>query len=85
MAIKVFRKRYNNQVLLHRYKDLREELTIMSNLDHPRVTSLVGVCLRPLCIVLNLAPQGSLKSHLALCPQGMDSGVAHRLLYQVCI
>ncbi len=83
VAIKVFRKRYNNQVLLHRYKDLREELTIMSNLNHPRVVSLVGVCLRPLCMVLKLAPQGSLKDHLTLCPQGMDSGVAHRLLFQV--
>ncbi len=55
----------------------------MSNLNHPRVVSLVGVCLKPLCMVLKLAPQGSLKDHLALCPQGMDSGVTHRLLFQV--
>ena len=85
VAVKVFRKRYNNQVLLHRYKDLREELTIMSNLDHSRVASLVGVCLKPLCIVLKLAPQGSLKDHIALCPQGMQNIVAHRLLFQVII
>lgn len=82
VAVKVFRKQYNNQVLLHRYKDLREELTIMSQLDHPRVVSLLGVALRPLCIVLRLAPQGSLKDHLALCPQGIQSNVAHRLLFQ---
>lgn len=83
VAVKVFRKKYNNHVLLHRYKDLREEITIMSNLDHPRVVALVGVCLKPLCIVLKLAPQGSLKDHIALCPQGMQSSVAHRLLFQV--
>ena len=85
VAIKVFRRLYNDQVLLHRYKDLREEVTIMSNLDHPRVASLVGVCLKPLCIVLKLAPEGSLKDHLALCPQGLERDVAHRLLFQVCV
>ena len=83
VAVKVFRKKYTKNVLLNRYKDLREELTIMSQLDHPRVVSLIGVCLKPLCMVLQLAPLGSLRDHLSLCPSGMKCSVAHRLLYQV--
>ena len=84
VAVKVFRKKYHKDVLLNRYKDLREELTIMSQLDHPRVVSLIGVCLKPLCMVLQLAPLGSLRDHLKLCPRGMKCNVSHRLLYQVC-
>jgi hypothetical protein len=83
VAVKVFRKRYVKDILLNRYKDLREELTIMSQLDHPRVVSLIGVCLKPLCMVLQLAPLGSLSDHLTLCPRGMKCDMAHRLLYQV--
>ena len=83
VAVKVFRKRYAKDILLNRYKDLREELTIMSQLDHPRVVSLVGVCLKPLCMVLQLAPLGSLSDHLTLCPRGVKCDMAHRLLYQV--
>ena len=83
VAVKVFRKKYSKNVLLNRYKDLREELTIMSQLDHPRVVSLIGVCLKPLCMVLQLAPLGSLRDHLSLCPRGMKCSVVHRLLYQV--
>ena len=83
VAVKVFRKKYPKDVLLNRYKDLREELTIMSQLDYPRVVSLIGVCLKPLCMVLQLAPLGSLRDHLGLCPRGMKCSIAHRLLYQV--
>ena len=55
----------------------------MSHLDHPRVVSLVGVALRPLCMVMQLAPQCSLTDHLDLCPHGLQHKVAHSLLFQV--
>ena len=69
--------------MLRRYKDLREELSIMSQLQHPRVVALVGVCLKPLAMVLKLAPRGSLRDHIDLCPHGMQSHMAHQVLYQV--
>ena len=83
VAVKVFRRPYKQDILLQQYKDLREELTIMSHLDHPRVVSLVGVVLRPLCMVIQLAPQSSLNDHLDLCPHGLHHNIAHRVLYQV--
>lgn len=79
----MFRRGYHEDVLLRRYKDLREELSIMSQLQHPRVVALVGVCLKPLAMVLQLAPLGSLRNHVDLCPHGMQSPVAHQVLYQV--
>ncbi len=83
VAVKVFRKGYREDVMLRRYKDLREELSIMSQLQHPRVVALVGVCLKPLAMVLKLAPLGSLRNHINLCPHGMQSHMAHQVLYQV--
>ena len=83
VAVKVFQKGYHANVLLRRYKDLREELSIMSQLQHPRVVPLVGVCLRPLAMILKLAPLGTLRKHIDLCPHGMKSPVAHAVLYQV--
>lgn len=79
----MFRKGYHQNVLLQRYKDLRDELSIMSQLQHPRVVALVGVCLRPLAMVLKLAPLGTLRNHIDLCPHGMMNQVAHEVLYQV--
>ena len=43
----------------------------------------MGVSLRPLCLVMDLAPQGSLTNHLDLCPLGLSHTMAHRTLYQV--
>ena len=83
VAVKVFRKGYHENVLLRRYKDLREELSIMSQLQHSRVVALVGVCLRPLAMVLKYAPLGTLRNHIDLCPHGMKSEVAHEVLFQV--
>ena len=57
MAVKVFDRRFRKQNSVREYQNLREELTIMTHLSHPRVISLVGVCLRPLCMVMKMAPQ----------------------------
>ncbi len=45
---------------MREYRDLREELTIMSHLSHPCVVTLLGVCLKPLCVVMPLAAQVTL-------------------------
>lgn len=65
------------------YLALREELSIAGHLNHPRIVPLVGVCLKPLCLVMQLAPQGSLSKHIALCPSGLDPMVTHEVLLQV--
>ena len=86
VAVKLYgggRTEQGPAALVQQYHDLRAELTVMSHLQHPRVVSPVGVALQPLCMVLPLAPQGSLSDHLQLCPQGFDPPMAHRLLFQV--
>ena len=47
----------------------------------PRVVKLMGVSLKPLCLVMDLAPQGSLSDHLNLCPLGLSHKMAHQTLY----
>ncbi|CAI8020658.1 Leucine-rich repeat serine/threonine-protein kinase 1 [Geodia barretti] len=83
VAVKLFRKYQSSESLSRQYKSLREEVTILSHLDHPRVVKLMGVSLRPLCLVMDLAPQGSLTNHLDLCPLGLSHTMAHRTLYQI--
>jgi serine/threonine protein kinase len=39
----------------------RSEVSFLSQLNHPHVVNLLGVCIRPLCVVLELAPLGSLE------------------------
>ena len=62
---------------------LMEELIFPSPPPPPRVVKLMGVSLKPLCLVMDLAPQGSLASHLDLCPLGLSYTMAHQALYQV--
>lgn len=42
------------------YTTARQELNILLSLRHPNIVPLVGVCTRPLALVLDLAPQGAL-------------------------
>jgi len=44
------------------YCTARHEINILQTLCHPNIVQLVGLCLRPLSIVLELAPLGSLES-----------------------
>jgi len=46
------------------YSDSRQEINILSLIQHPSIVSLVAVLVRPLSLILALAPQGSLKSIL---------------------
>lgn len=42
------------------YCTARQELNILLSLMHPHIVPLVGVCTRPLALVLDLAPMGAL-------------------------
>jgi serine/threonine protein kinase len=53
-----------NVEALQLFKDVRQEVTVLSCLDSPYVVKLLGVCLDPLFMATELAPQGSLFSLL---------------------
>ncbi|KAJ1529280.1 hypothetical protein ONE63_006078 [Megalurothrips usitatus] len=46
------------------YCNARQELNILLTLRHPHIVPLVGVCTRPLALVLDLAPHGALSAVL---------------------
>ncbi|XP_063218267.1 leucine-rich repeat serine/threonine-protein kinase 1 isoform X2 [Bacillus rossius redtenbacheri] len=46
------------------YCTARQELNILLSLRHPHIVPLVGVCARPLALVLALAPRGALDAAL---------------------
>lgn len=39
---------------------MRQEVTVLAQLNHPNIVSLLGVSVRPMCMVIELAPMGSL-------------------------
>ena len=43
---------------------VKKELSILSPLKHPHIIQLHGVMMRPLGLILELAPQGSIKTIL---------------------
>ena len=46
------------------FNHLKRELSILSSLKHPHIIALFGVMLQPLALVLEFAPQGSIKDKL---------------------
>ncbi len=54
----------NKHSIVEGFSNLKKELSILSPLSHPHVIKLFGVMLRPLGLVLELAPQGSVKDKL---------------------
>jgi serine/threonine protein kinase len=51
--------------LLDIFSKMRKEVTFLLQLRHPCIVSLMGVCLRPLCLLTEYAPVGSLSSALS--------------------
>ena len=45
-------------------RELRQEAVVLCHLKHPCVVALIGVSVRPLCLVMELAPEKSLSSVL---------------------
>ena len=51
--------------LLHAYREIRQEVAILANLNHPNLTELCGVRTDPhMCLMLELAPKKSLRAML---------------------
>ena len=50
--------------LLYAYHQIRQEVSFLSNLNHPNLTELCGVKTQPMCLLLELAPKKSLRAVL---------------------
>ncbi|XP_065189942.1 uncharacterized protein LOC135820827 [Sycon ciliatum] len=64
------------------YQVLRDEADIMSRLHHPRILTLLGVCLSPSAVVLELAPQGTLRDAVRK-RNGLSCSLVHRIIRQI--
>lgn len=67
MAYKVTQGKWDRDPLQYAckaYCTARQELNILLTLRHPNIVPLIGVCTRPLALILDLAPQGALDAAL---------------------
>lgn len=63
LAYKAALEKWRRDPLQHSCKAYfvaRQELTVMLNLKHTNIMSLIGVCTQPLALILDCAPKGSL-------------------------
>lgn len=63
MAYKAALEKWRRDPLQHSckaYFTARQELTVMLNLKHANIMSLIGVCMQPLALILDCAPKGAL-------------------------
>ncbi|XP_037942769.1 leucine-rich repeat serine/threonine-protein kinase 1 isoform X2 [Teleopsis dalmanni] len=63
MAYKVALGKWDRDPLQHAckaYCTARQELAVLLTLKHPNIVPLVGICIKPLALVLELAPMGGL-------------------------
>lgn len=70
------------------YCTARQELNILLSLRHQNIVPLVGVCTRPLALVLQLAPMGALDSILKNYRRSgakLDVYVLQRIIFQVIL
>lgn len=70
------------------YCTARQELNILLSLRHQNIVPLVGVCTRPLALVLQLAPMGALDSILKNYRRSgakLDVYVIQRIIFQVTV
>ncbi|KRF83412.1 leucine-rich repeat serine/threonine-protein kinase 1 isoform X2 [Drosophila virilis] len=67
MAYKVAVGKWDRDPLQHSckaYCTARQELAVLLTLKHPNIVPLVGICIKPLALVLELAPLGGLDALL---------------------
>ena len=51
--------------LCHSYKEIRQEVSFLSSLDHDNIAKLCGVKMQPtMCLLLELAPKKALRTLL---------------------
>lgn len=68
------------------YCTARQELNILLTLRHPHIVPLVGVCTKPLALILQLAPMGALDlliKEYRRCGAQMNAFVIEKILLQV--
>ena len=68
------------------YCTARTELNILSSLKHSNIASIIGICPKPLALVLTLAPQGSLDNHIKSYRRSgvrISSGVNQQAFLQI--
>ena len=66
----------------HPYRLLRQEVMFLRNLHHPSIISMVGACVKPWALILELAPLGSLNT-LLNSREALGRGIQHRIALQV--
>ena len=54
----------NRSIVFH-YRTVRQELSILVPVSHKHILALIGVGFSPLCLLVELAPKGSLKNMLS--------------------
>lgn len=82
VAIKFYIQRDESDPLRH-YREVRKELNVLRRVrQHPFLINIIGVSLRPLCLVLELAERGALTEILS-SPKLIDRIVLFRIAYQV--
>ena len=67
-AFEAFAMKWKNDALENcsrSYCTARQELNMLAEIRHPHVTSLMGFSVRPMTLVVELAPQGALDGMLA--------------------
>ena len=70
------------------FGSVKKELSILSPLKHPHIIQLHGVMMRPLGLILELAPLGSLKDILrdyAEAHAHLHISVTKQVVIQVCV
>ena len=74
----------NEEDAIKRYCEVRNEVNILRRVgQHPYLVNLIGVCLRPFRLVLELAMEGSLAKTLFDRTFQIERVVMYRMLHQV--
>ncbi|KAJ7374456.1 hypothetical protein OS493_007562 [Desmophyllum pertusum] len=82
VAIKFYIQSDESEPLRH-YREARKELNVLRRVrQHPFLVNIIGVSLRPLCLVLELAERGAL-TEILIDPKSVDRIVLFRIAYQV--
>ena len=85
VAVKIFGGSVDDE---HDYEmqphyQLRQECSILRQLDHPSIVKFMGVLLRPRCLVMELAGYGSLDKLIKCSRETLTRRFTHRILIQV--
>jgi serine/threonine protein kinase len=74
-AIKVLRDQDGGEadLLANSFRELQHEVFMMASLRHENIVELKGLCLKPLALVMDFFPLGSLDKHLRDNSQTQDN------------